>query len=105
MSSLRVGFIDYLSCLPLRLGLEATGGLDGVELVGGTPVETDAALLSGEIELGLVSSVGWARSRDRLRRVPGYGLASDGAAMSVLLAVREGRTLREARSVALTSDS
>ena len=38
------------------MGLKATGGLNGVELVGGTPVETDAALLSGEVEVGLVSS-------------------------------------------------
>ena len=102
---MRVGFIDYLSCLPLRMGLEATGGLDGVELVGGTPVETDAALLSGEVELGLVSSASWVRNRDGLWRVPGYGLASDGPAMSVLLAVRAGRTPQEARSVALTSES
>lgn len=102
---MRVGFPDSLSCLPLRLGLEATGGLDGIELVGGTAAETDAALLSGESELGLVSSWGWARNREVLWRVPGYGLASDGSAMSVLLAVREGRTHREARSVALTGES
>lgn len=102
---MRVGFVDDLSCLPLRIGLEATGGLDGVELVCGTPVETDAALLSGEVELGLVSSAGWARNQDRLWRVPGYGLASDGPAMSVLLAVRAGRMLGEARSVALTDES
>lgn len=94
-----------MSCLPLRLGLEATGGLDGIELVGGTASETDAALSSGEVELGLVSSSGWARNREALWRVPGYGLASDGSAMSVLLAVREGRTLRDARSVALTGES
>jgi predicted solute-binding protein len=49
---LRVGFIDGLNCLPLRLGLEATGGLDGVELVGGTPVEANATLLSGQVSSG-----------------------------------------------------
>ena len=102
---LRVGFIDYLNCLPLRLGLEATGGLEGVELVGGTPAATNRALLSGEVELGLVSSASWARNRDVLRRVPGYGIASDGEVMSVLLATREGRPLGEARRVALTSES
>src|SRR5918998_2648909 len=102
---LRVGFIDYLNCLPLRLGLEASGGLEGVELVGGTPAEVNAALLSGEVELGLVSSASWARNRDRLGRVPGYGIASDGRMMSVLLAAREGRSLSEARMVALTSES
>src|SRR5215212_8996651 len=73
---LRVGFIDYLNCLPLRLGLEATGGLEGVELVGGTPAEVNAALLSGEVELGLVSSASWARNRDRLMRLEGYGSES-----------------------------
>ena len=102
---LRVGFIDYLNCLPLRLGLEATGGLEGVELVGGTPAATNRALLSGEVELGLVSSASWARNRDVLRRVPGYGIASDGEVMSVLLATREGRPLGGARRVALTSES
>ena len=102
---LRVGFIDYLNCLPLRLGLEATGGLEGIELVSGTPAETNAALVSGEVELGLVSSASWARNGDRLWRVPGYGIASDGPVMSVLLAMREGMDLCDARSVALTSES
>jgi chorismate dehydratase len=102
---LRVGFIDYLNCLPLRLGLEASGGLEGVELVGGTPAEVNAALLSGEVELGLVSSASWARNRDRLKRLEGYGIASDGLVMSVLLATREDRPLPEARRVALTNES
>ena len=98
MSPLRVGFVDCLSGLPLRLGLEATGGLDGVELVGGTPLEADAALLSGEVELGLASSATWARNRDGLWRVPGYGIASDGPVMSVLLwpCARGGRSVRHA---------
>ncbi|QIN78268.1 hypothetical protein GBA65_06810 [Rubrobacter marinus] len=102
---LRVGFVDGLSCLPLRMGLQATGGLDGVELVGGAPDETDAMLLSGELELGLVSSASWEGNRDRLWRVPGYGIASDGPVMDALLAVRRGRSLREARSVALASEA
>jgi chorismate dehydratase len=102
---LRVGFIDYLNCLPLRLGLEASSGLEGVELVGGTPAKVNAALLSGEVELGLVSSASWARNRDRLKRLEGYGIASDGPVMSVLLATREGSRLSEARRVALTSES
>ena len=102
---MRVGFIDYLNCLPLRLGLEATGGLEGVELIGGTPAATNRALLSGEVELGLVSSVSWARNRGQFWRVPGYGIASDGPVMSVLLATRQGRGLGAARRVALTSES
>lgn len=102
---LRVGFIDYLNCLPLRLGLEETGGLEGVELVGGTPARVNDALLSGEVDLGLVSSASWARNRGLLKRVPGYGIASDGPVMSVLLAAREGKTLPEACKVALTSES
>jgi chorismate dehydratase len=102
---LRVGFIDYLNCLPLRLGLEETGGLEGIELVGGTPAKVNAALLSGEVDLGIVSSASWAENRDRLKRVPGYGIASDGPVMSVLLATREDRSLSEARRVALTSES
>jgi chorismate dehydratase len=102
---IRVGLLDYLNCLPLRLGLEATGGLEGIELVGGTPAEVNAALLSGEVELGLVSSASWALNRERLRRIPGYGITSDGPIMSVLLAAREDRSLGEARRVALTSES
>ena len=102
---LRVGFIDYLNCLPLRLGLEETDGLHGVRLVGGTPAKTNAALLSGEVELGIVSSASWAQNRDRLMRVPGYGIASNGSVMSVLLATREGQQLSEARRVALTCES
>lgn len=102
---LRVGFIDGLNCLPLRMGLEATGGLEGIELVGGTPVETNASLFRGEVELGLVSSVSWDHNRDVFWRVPGYGIASDGPVMDVLLATRKGHTLGEVRSVALASEA
>ncbi len=102
---LRVGLINYLNCLPLRLGLEATGGLEGVEPFGGTPAEVNKALLSGEVDLGLVSSASWARNRERLWRIAGYGIASDGPVMSVLLATREGQPLSRTRRVALTSES
>jgi chorismate dehydratase len=102
---LRVGLINYLNCLPLRLGLEATGGLENVELVGGTPAKINAALLSCKVELGLVSSASWAYNRDRLGRLEGYGITSDGKVMSVLLATRQGQRLSETRRVALTSES
>src|SRR5215208_5523648 len=102
---IRVGLLDYLNCLPLRLGLEATGGLEGIELVGGTPAGVNAALLSGEVELGLVSSASWALNRERLCRILGYGITSDGPVMSVLLATRKDRSLEGARRVALTSES
>jgi chorismate dehydratase len=103
---LRVGFIDYLNCLPLRLGLEATGGLEGVELVTGPPATVNAALLRGEVDVAVVSTAAWARNAGWLRRLPGFGIASDGEVMSVLLARREGgRLLAEARSVALTNES
>jgi chorismate dehydratase len=102
---LRVGFIDYLNCLPLRLGLGQTGGLKGVELVGGTPAEVNAALLSGVVDIGLISSASWVRNLIRLKRMPGYGITSNGSVMSVLLATREGRSLEEAGRVALTSES
>lgn len=99
----RVGFIGYLNCLPLRLGLEATGGLEGIELVSGPPARVNAALHSGELEIGLVSSMSWAQNRRRLQVVPGYGIASHGPVMSVLLAAN--RPLEEVRRVALTSES
>jgi chorismate dehydratase len=99
----RVGFIEYLNCLPLRMGLEATGGLDGVELVSGPPARINAALNSGELELGLVSSLSWAENRRRLQVVPGYGITSHGPVMSVLLAANGH--LESARRVALTSES
>jgi chorismate dehydratase len=103
---LRVGFIDYLNCLPLRLGLEATGGLEDVGLVTGPPATVNAALLRGEVDVAVVSTATWARNAGWLRRLPGFGIASDGEVMSVLLARREGsRPLREARSVALTNES
>jgi len=103
---LRVGFIDYLNCLPLRLGLEATGGLEGVELVTGPPAAVNAALLRGEVDVAIVSTVAWARNVGRLRRLPGFGIASDGEVMSVLLARRgDALPLPKARSVALTNES
>nr|MDP9455778.1 hypothetical protein [Actinomycetota bacterium] len=47
----------------------------------------------------------WDRHRDRLWRVPGYGIVSDGPVTDVLLVMQKGRALREVRSVALTSEA
>ena len=71
--TVRVGHIRFLNCYPLYYGLEQRGrprrgpapgspGRPGIELVPGVPTELNRWLVDGEIDLGLISSIAYARN-------------------------------------------
>jgi len=112
--TVRVGHIRFLNCYPLYYGLEQRGVLDedrridqpgrpGIELIPGVPTDLNRMLVAGHIDLGLVSSIAYARDHRRLLLSRYLSISSLGAVDSIQLVTR--KPLDEVASVALTRQS
>jgi chorismate dehydratase len=112
--TVRVGHIGFLNCYPLYYGLQQRGLLsegrlpgwpDGprIELVPGVPTDLNRMLVAGEIDLGPISSIAYARDHRRLLLSRHVSISSLGAVDSIQLVAR--RPLDEIESVALTRQS
>ena len=112
--TVRVGHIRFLNCYPLYYGLEKRGvltesgrvdqpGRPGIELIPGVPTELNRWLVEGVIDLGLVSSIAYARNHRQLVISRHVSISSLGAIDSIQLVTR--RPLAEIRSIALTRQS
>jgi chorismate dehydratase len=112
--TVRVGHIEFLNCYPLYHGFEQTGMLahdrhidlpdrPGVDLVPGVPTDLNRMLAAGEIDLGPVSSIAYARNHRRLLLSRRLSISSLGAVDSIQLVTR--CPLEEIRTVALTTQS
>jgi chorismate dehydratase len=112
--TVRVGHIEFLNCYPLYHGFEQTGMLaddrhidlpdrPGVELLPGVPTDLNRMLAGGDIDLGPVSSIAYARGHRSLLLSRRLSISSFGAVDSIQLVSR--RPLEQIRTVALTPQS
>ncbi|HKI58608.1 MAG TPA: menaquinone biosynthesis protein, partial [Trueperaceae bacterium] len=82
----RLGIVSYTNVAPLHWGLTPWDGPETrAEFVRGVPTELNAALMAGEIDLTLISSIEFVRHRDRLRALPDFSIATLGPVYSVML--------------------
>ena len=95
----RVGLPAYANVAPLSHFLAP----EGFSLAGGVPTELNRALLEGELELSLVSSVFYLEHREALGVLPDFSVAVLGRVYSVNLFSRI--PFEEVESVALTTES
>ncbi len=102
----RLGIVAYTNVAPLHHGLRP-GRHDGRELrfVHGVPSELNRALLAGEIDLTLISSVEFLKHADRLRALPDFSVATLGPVRSVALFHRRPWAELDGATVAVTTDS
>jgi len=97
-----LGIVAYTNVAPLHWGLEPW---DGARFVRGVPTMLNAALLAGEVDLTLVSSVEFIRHRRELVALPDFSIASLGPVHSVtLFHHHEWESLAGAR-IAVSTDS
>lgn len=112
--TVRVGHIEFLNCFPLYYGFEQTGMLandrhldlpdrPGVDLLPGVPTALNRMLAAGEIDLGPVSSIAYARNHGRLLLSRRLCISSFGAVDSIQLVGK--RPLEKIRTVALSPQS
>ncbi len=98
MSRLRLGVVSYLNAEPLVSGLENEPAF---ELVRDVPSRVAERLHAGDVQLGMIPSIEYARGDYAL--VPGVAIASNGPVRSVRLLLR--CPLMEVRRVALDRSS
>ena len=112
--TVRVGHIEFLNCYPLYHGLRQRGvlteerlvdrpGRPGLEFFPGVPTDLNRMLLAGDIDLGPISSIAYARDHRKLLVSRQVSISSQGAVDSIQLVTR--RPLAEVRRVALTQQS
>ncbi len=101
----KVGHIRFLNCLPLFWGLARTGSLLDLDLTSDTPDRLNAALVSGELDMGPISLVEFLWNADELVALPGIGIGSDGPVMSCLIVSRVPLEELDGERVALCDTS
>lgn len=101
----RVGHIQFLNCLPLYYGLVRKRGILDVDLVKGTPTELNDMIVRGDLDVGPVSSIAYARHADEFLLLPGPTVSSRGAVGSIIVVSRYPLEELHGRSVGLTASS
>lgn len=99
MTSVRLGAVGYLNARPLVYGLDAQPRF---ALRFDVPSECARLLHAGEIDVGLIPSIEYARGGP-YRIVPDLAIASRGAVASV--ALYTAREMRDVRSIAMDTSS
>ncbi len=102
----RLGIVSYTNVSPLHWGL-VPWSADGrrAEFVHGVPTELNLALLSGDIDLTLISSVEFIRHRHELKALPDFSIATLGPVYSVMLFHWAPWAELQGARIAVTTDS
>jgi len=102
----RLGIVSYTNVAPLRWGLSPDQGkVPDLTFVHGVPSELNAALLTGTIDLTLISSVEFLRHSNELVALPDFSIATIGPAHSVALFHKRAWRDLQGASIAVTTDS
>ena len=96
----RLGRISYLNVLPIYHAMESLFGVNGFQMVRGTPAELNAVMRRGEMDLGSISAMEYGRNYKDYLLLPELSISSRGPVGSVLLFSRvpfgelDGRRVR-----------
>ena len=105
MSKLHLGQVDYLNCLPVYYALEEGLSPLDVKLIKGPPTQLNRLFLSGELDITPISSIEYARNKDKCIILPNLSISSDGRVVSILLFSRLPVTELDGKKVCVTSSS
>lgn len=105
LGPVRLGYIDYLNCLPVYYGIEQ-GVIDlPVAVKKGPPSQLNQLFLQGALDITPISSVEYARNASDAVILPDLSISAEGRVTSVLLFSRRPLEELDGRPVALTSHS
>ncbi|MDD4169598.1 MAG: menaquinone biosynthesis protein [Desulfotomaculaceae bacterium] len=105
MSRIRLGQVDYLSCLPIYHPLEEGLLPLEAELVKGPPTTLNRLLLSDQLDVTPMSSIEYARNVDHCLILPDLSISADGRVESTLLFSKVPVTELDGKKICLTSSS
>jgi chorismate dehydratase len=83
--SLRVGKVNFINTLPVFFPLESGAIEHDFAIISGTPAALNSLLASDQIDLGVVSSVEYARNFDKYWLLPDLSISCKSRVCSVLL--------------------
>jgi len=101
----RLGRIQYLNVLPIYYALEHLWGENGFHLVAGTPVDLNARLRGGELDVSSISAMEFGLYPEDYLLLPRLSISSRGPAGSVLLFSRVPFARLDGRAVRLSAAS
>lgn len=105
LGPVRLGYIQYLNCLPVYYGIEQ-GIIDlPVAVKQGPPAVLNRNFLDGNLDITPISSIEYARHAADAFILPDLSIAADGRVTSVLLFSRRPLEEMDGRPLALTTHS
>jgi chorismate dehydratase len=105
LGPVRLGYIEYLNCLPVYWGIEQ-GIIDlPVAIKKGTPAQLNKLFIEGALDITPISSIEFARHPGDTVILPKLSIAADGRVTSVLLLSKRPLSELDGAKVALTSHS
>ena len=105
MTRLRVGQVEYLNCIPVYHALE-DGLIDtDIELIKGPPTKLNNLFLNGELDITPISSIEYAKHKDKCIIIPNMSISADGNVESILLFSHCPPTELEGKTVNVTTSS
>ncbi len=84
-TSVRLGQVDFINCLPMNLPIELGEVKVNAQIINAVPSKLNEMILNSEIDIAPVSSYAYLQNKDKLMPVGDLCIASNGCADSVLL--------------------
>ena len=103
--SLKVGKVNFINTLPIFYPLESGMVLHDFHIIDGTPAALNGLLATDRLDLGLVSSVEYARRFDKYVLLPALSISCKTQVCSVLLLSRVPLQELDGQEVLLTPKS
>lgn len=105
LGPVRLGYIDYLNCLPVYYGIEQ-GIIDlPVAVKKGPPAQLNQLFLQGALDITPISSIEYARHAADTVILPNLSISANGRVTSVLIFSKRPLSELDGRPFALTSHS
>jgi chorismate dehydratase len=100
-----VGKVNFINTLPIFYPLENGVVRHDFQIIEGSPVDLNGLLATGKLDLGLVSSVEYARRFEKYLLLPDLSISCNTQVCSVLLLSRVGLKELDGQEILLTPKS
>lgn len=101
----RIGMVNYINTAPIYEPWKRRGGKEGWQVREAAPATLNSLLAAGELDLGFVSCIEYAKHPWLYRILPGLSISANGPVGSVFLFSKMPINLLDDEQVLLTSQS
>ncbi|WP_418790460.1 menaquinone biosynthetic enzyme MqnA/MqnD family protein [Phosphitispora sp. TUW77] len=105
MKKIRLGYIDYINCLPVYYAIEQGQVPVAAEMVKGPPTKLNKMFINGKLDITPISSIEFARNSETAVILPEISISADGAVESILLFSKVPVTELDGLKVSLPTSS